>query len=579
MMENGNNLNYSDEKKIKDHPKSLSIEQNKIVLEQMKKCVCKIKCDDGRSGIGFFCKIPFPDTYNLLPILITNNHILNKNEIGLNKKINLTLNIGQKLYKILLDDSRKIKTFEKPYDVTFIEIKKKDGLDIDNFLEIDNQIFAKNPNEIYIQKTIYLLHYPRGEELKYSLGVIKEIKNETIYHYCDSERGSSGGPLINLNTFKVIGIHKGRDNIDKNQGNLLKVPIEIFINMHYGINNYNLVHDEITIEYDISNIMFNLHSKKIKIFGENFVKTNKDLCKLYIYGEEYELCSYLDEKEIKLNRDILKIKLRGINNIIDLSGMFEECSTLRSLPDISNWNTSNIIIKMNNMFSSCISLLSLPSEFSNLNTSDVVDMSYLFNGCSSLRSIPDISKWNTSNVEKMNNLFMGCSSLTSLPDISNWNTSNVKDMSYLFMGCSSLTSLPDISEWNTSNVTNMDNMFTYCMELEFLPDISKWDTKNVISFSYMFSNCYKLLFLPDISIWNTSKLKNTSYMFYQSKSLITLPNIMEWYINFEKINCKAMFYETRICLSKLPNNLRDFIKKNNKIRLEDLWFDMLNSIE
>ena len=84
-------------------------------------------------------------------------------------------------------------------------------------------------------------------------------------------------------------------------------------------------------------------------------------------------------------------------------------------------------------------------------------MSNMFDGCSSLSSLPDISKWNTSNVKDMSYMFSGCSSLSSLPDISKWNVSNVNYMHYIYMfsGCSSLSSLPDISKLNISNVKYM----------------------------------------------------------------------------------------------------------------------------
>ena len=45
-------------------------------------------------------------------------------------------------------------------------------------------------------------------------------------------------------------------------------------------------------------------------------------------------------------------------------------------------------------------------------------MSGLFFNCSSLISVPDISKWNTNNVNDMNSMFYECSSLISLPDMS-----------------------------------------------------------------------------------------------------------------------------------------------------------------
>ena len=49
-----------------------------------------------------------------------------------------------------------------------------------------------------------------------------------------------------------------------------------------------------------------------------------------------------------------------------------------------------------------------------------------------LKSLPDISKWNISNIIDMNFIFGNCSSLLSLPDISKWNTSNVINMNGIF---------------------------------------------------------------------------------------------------------------------------------------------------
>ena len=53
----------------------------------------------------------------------------------------------------------------------------------------------------------------------------------------------------------------------------------------------------------------------------------------------------------------------------------------------------------------------------------------MFDCCSRLKSLPDISNWDTSNVNNMSNIFSSCKSLISLPDISKWNTSNVNNMS------------------------------------------------------------------------------------------------------------------------------------------------------
>ena len=191
---------------------------------------------------------------------------------------------------------------------------------------------------------------------------------------------------------------------------------------------------EINIIYGIKK-----DDKYIKIFGNIFVENNKNKCKMMIDNKEYEITEKYCVNNNNHNK--LYIKLKGINNVTNMSGMFGGCSLLLSLPDISKWNTSN-----------------------------VAHMSYMFYECSSLSSLPDISKWNTNNVNNMSGMFCGCSSLLSLPDISKWNTNNVTDMIHMFYECELLLSLPDISKWNTNNVTNMTYIFYKCLNI-ILPKI------------------------------------------------------------------------------------------------------------
>ena len=47
------------------------------IIEQMRKDICKIKIGE-EQGAGFFCKIPFPNMDNMLPVLIINNHVINE---------------------------------------------------------------------------------------------------------------------------------------------------------------------------------------------------------------------------------------------------------------------------------------------------------------------------------------------------------------------------------------------------------------------------------------------------------------------------------------------------------------------
>ena len=71
----------------------------------------------------------------------------------------------------------------------------------------------------------------------------------------------------------------------------------------------------IVIKYNIEN------KKRIKIFGQGFVKENKDNCKLEINNLLIDLIDYY-KIENDLNLKELEIKLIGINNITNMSHMF-----------------------------------------------------------------------------------------------------------------------------------------------------------------------------------------------------------------------------------------------------------------
>jgi len=233
------------------------------------------------------------------------------------------------------------------------------------------------------------------------------ISNDIINNYDKKYRNYE--ILQNIKEIKENNILNEIDKINKE------------ININNKINNiikiYDIIFDKNITEI---NILYNIKKKnkdiekeedKINIFGSIFVKNNINKCKIIIDKKEYNL----QEKFTIKNDNIqaLNIKLKGIENITNMSYMFYNCTSLSSIPD-----------------------------FSKLDIKNVTDISYMFNNCSSLKSLPDISKWNTNNITNMSYLFNNCSSLKSLPDISKWNTNNVTNMSGIFRNCSSLNSLP-----------------------------------------------------------------------------------------------------------------------------------------
>jgi len=160
-------------------PKSISFKETEKILAQMQNYICKIY-KNGGTGSGFFYKIPYTNQSKLLTVLITNNHVLNKNDLKNDSIIKYTLKEDKIIRKIKIDkNKRKIYT-SKELDISIIEIKENED-NINQFLEIDEELINQNKEYIettYKNKSLYILYYPHGEDISVSYGIIDKIKNE-----------------------------------------------------------------------------------------------------------------------------------------------------------------------------------------------------------------------------------------------------------------------------------------------------------------------------------------------------------------------------------------------------------------
>ena len=187
-------------------------------------------------------------------------------------------------------------------------------------------------------------------------------------------------------------------------------------------------------------------------------------------------------------------------------------STFTELP--LNWDFSNVI-DMSNMFYNCSSLTSIPS----IDFSSVTNASYMFSKCSSLISIPQLD---TSKVTNMSNMFSDCTKLTNIPPI---DTSNVTNMSSMFEYCYYLATIPQL---DTSKVTNMSSMFRACSKIATIPQL---DTSKVTNMSSMIVNCYLLTTVEGIDF--SGLTSDLTYLFgYYSDSV---PKLTHFIVN-GKIN-------------------------------------------
>ena len=108
----------------------------------------------------------------------------------------------------------------------------------------------------YKIKSIYILHYPKGE-LSVSYGLINDIIDGKINHYCNTEEGSSGSPILSIKNNKVIGVHFGGSGKKLNYGIFIKNVIEQF-NKYYTTENICEYKNEINLIYN------NQKEKKMK---------------------------------------------------------------------------------------------------------------------------------------------------------------------------------------------------------------------------------------------------------------------------------------------------------------------------
>ena len=213
------------DKKIIEEGEKLEIMKSKIFLEKIEKSICQV-VKDKEYGIGFFCKIKYPNKLNEIYCLITNNHIITKDMLINNKNIEIILN--NKNIKISLDLSRKIWA-NIEIDFTCIELLKEDNIiEIINPFEIDDNCYNSNDNiKEYDKRGIVIPSLGIKKELEFTKGFVYYIKNKEnkklIYHNCNIKSGYSYGPIILLNNLKIIGINKeDKKNKKKKKGYILK---------------------------------------------------------------------------------------------------------------------------------------------------------------------------------------------------------------------------------------------------------------------------------------------------------------------------------------------------------------------
>ena len=280
-------------------------------------CICKI---NGKGvGAGFFCKMIYQN--ELVPVLITNYHVIDEKFVQSNNSLKVYINEKSKFININKNRIIYISS-NNEYDITIIRLQ--DG-EINHYLEIDENIFENSENP-YKDEPIYILHHPEAGKAKVSYGKgIEKINEYDIKHFCNTEEGSSGSPILSAITDKIIAIHKAANRKrGYNFGTFLKYPLsELNGNKNEIICIYNKQEYEINLLYDYNDSPSN---EEMESYIEGWHNINRNNIDIYINDKKIEFnYKYKSNEEGNIQvKFIFNKLLTSTNNMFDYVNLYNQ---------------------------------------------------------------------------------------------------------------------------------------------------------------------------------------------------------------------------------------------------------------
>ena len=287
----------------------------KVPVEYIKKAsklAFKIKIEN-ETGTGFLLNIKIDK--KSIKCLFTVHHVITKDAVIKKKDIEIENEENMRASIQLDSEQRYIKCYDKPYDVTIVEILDGDNLGEDVFLDLDLNYLEGY--EKYINKEIFIMQYPKGENEYFSIGKILSLgKNQFICeHNLDTDAGASGSPIILNDNNKVVAIHRGKMiNSNKKIGTFIGTIIDDL----KIIDKYNNIDEIIS---DLKNLL------------KDYYKMNAICC------QDYKFNSLIKILQDSKNLFFLILGDNNLANIKVLNGLVES----KILPDASR--NKNIIIR------------------------------------------------------------------------------------------------------------------------------------------------------------------------------------------------------------------------------------------
>ena len=461
----------------------INVDISSKILSELESNICKIQIGEKQST-GFFCKMPFPDIEHMLPVLITDSHIINE-ELLYKKDAIIEIYIHENSQIKQLNLNNRIKYRNEEYDTIIIELKEND--DINNFLLLDDNIINdiinnENKNEEYIKEKIYIIHYPNGE-LSSSFGILDKINEDKIFcfnHKCSTHKGSSGSPLLKFN-HKLIGIHTEingqqksidvpNDDIFYNIGIFLNYPMKEFIEIYFK--NKNVILEKFNMKYNTN--VINTHIMKIDLgFKEIGNEAVKELCNI----------EFKELKELYLNR----------NNISDIKTLknakFEKLEILQ----LSNNKISDINILEKTNFKELKILYLNSNNISDIKVLEKVQLEKLLILDLGYNQITDINALEKANFKELKQLNLSRNNISDMKVFEKVNFAKLEKLNLYGNNIININSLEkanfkelkeidldgnNISEIKVLEKVNFAKLEILCLAHNKITDINVFDKVN-----------------------------------------------------------------------------------------------------
>ena len=311
-------------------------ECSKETIKQIEKNTFEIHT--GKTGIGFFCYIPYKDIK--VSAFITNSRVINKDFLN---RGNGKLEIYNEKIKKTIDHKDRLKYSNDEYNITIIEVNE-----IDNYFELDDDIIEDilkdiNSNNKYINKDIYTTQFI-NKKLSILYGRLDNINEDKKYNFTynlNNKGAVIGSPIFNKKNNKIIGLNKEGEGEGDNIGIFLNEPIKEFIKANKNellLKEYNHLY-KLNIPHTlITELDLGYKDKEeciIKnLFGLSGVEF-KNLKKLYLY-----------KKSISNIDDLKKVKFEKLE-ILNLDG--NEIQDFNQFKKFNFKELKELIVSMNNI--------------------------------------------------------------------------------------------------------------------------------------------------------------------------------------------------------------------------------------